>query len=556
MQNKNKRGLVRSSAFGREKNIGSSAQKGYSERPYTPDPHYSQPPAYSHSNQPYQDYSHQQQHNQYSYPEKPNSYTNYQTPHPSSSYLGKTGIQKEGYYSLKNNDKYYDMNRKVTSDPYDSKSVYLEEGETHPGDTITYDDYSNPAIKGKITEIRGFWNGYVLGLEVLYDNISAGAHIGNLGGTATKKFNTFPLSPNEYITEIFGRSSKVINQIGFLTNQGRTCTFGENMGGKSFMLTVRDSVVKNMKVGVGGHLHLVGASFMPLSGVPRLKETEAPIMPERYDNTYAESPSYGQMGLTNTGTLPYHATSPQKATGYQSRPTTSPTYYQPSSSQYPPQHPSQYPSQQQSQYPSQHQTHQPYSSQHQTNQPYPSKHQSQQAYPTSTNSLSGESKSPPALPEISTALNSRHEGAYFPSLGQFNHALSLFPDSQSLGEGGIIQNIKIMYGDEGIAGLQITYYVFKIGARLVSEGRNDGYGLLVKEATLNSGENIVEVSGTYDTNGIRRLTLRTDFNDSFIDVGTNGGKFFNLCIPKGRKVIAFAGQASSANISSIGAYYV
>ena len=113
-----------------------------------------------------------------------------------------------------------------------------------------------------------------------------------------------------------------------------------------------------------------------------------------------------------------------------------------------------------------------------------------------------------------------------------------------------------MYGDEGIAGLQITYYVFKIGARLVSEGRNDGYGLLVKEATLNSGENIVEVSGTYDTNGIRRLTLRTDFNDSFIDVGTNGGKFFNLCIPKGRKVIAFAGQASSANITSIGTYYV
>ena len=108
MQNKNKRGLVRSSAFGREKNIGSSAQKGYSERPYTPDPHYSQPPAYSHSNQPYQDYSHQQQHNQYSYPEKPNSYTNYQPPHPSSSYLGKTGIQKEGYYSLKNNDKYYE----------------------------------------------------------------------------------------------------------------------------------------------------------------------------------------------------------------------------------------------------------------------------------------------------------------------------------------------------------------------------------------------------------------------------------------------------------------
>ena len=116
--------------------------------------------------------------------------------------------------------------------------TYHEAGKWHK-DTVAYNDKDELAkigkVPNKITQIRVWGSEYIVGMEVFYDNMSAGLRMGREYVKGVY-WNDFILSPDEEIKKVFGRSGDLIDQIGFKTTKGREITFGNSPGGKQFKL--------------------------------------------------------------------------------------------------------------------------------------------------------------------------------------------------------------------------------------------------------------------------------------------------------------------------------
>lgn len=141
---------------------------------------------------------------------------------------------------------------------------YQEAGRWH-ADTVAYNDENELKKIGKhpkrITNIRVWSSEYIVGIEVFYDGISAGARMGSeyFKGVTSSDFT---LGPGEYIKKVSGRSGDLIDQVSFKTTKKREITFGTSTGGKKFKLKDHGGrVVKGFKVGFGGHLHSIGVYF-------------------------------------------------------------------------------------------------------------------------------------------------------------------------------------------------------------------------------------------------------------------------------------------------------
>ena len=142
---------------------------------------------------------------------------------------------------------------------------YQEAGSHHP-DTVAYDDEASlTAVFGgrhpeRLTQVRVWYSEYIVGFEAFYDGISAGQRMGSTGimGVA---YVDFVLSPGEHIVEVHGRAGDLIDMVGFKTDFGREQTFGNSRGGHKFKLWAENHIVKGFKVGFGGHLHFIGAHF-------------------------------------------------------------------------------------------------------------------------------------------------------------------------------------------------------------------------------------------------------------------------------------------------------
>ena len=135
---------------------------------------------------------------------------------------------------------------------------YYEAGKWH-ADTVKYNDESELKKVGKtpkrITQIRIWSSQYIVGIEVFYDGISAGARMGTEYSKGVV-YQDLVLQKNEDIKKVYGRNGDLIDQLGFKTTKGREITFGTSKGGKKFKLKdVAGRIVKGFNIGFGGHLH-------------------------------------------------------------------------------------------------------------------------------------------------------------------------------------------------------------------------------------------------------------------------------------------------------------
>ena len=135
---------------------------------------------------------------------------------------------------------------------------YQETGKRHP-DTVSYDDQNELKKIGnhpnKITSIRVWSSEYIVGIEVYYDGVSAGARMGSEYSKGVVHHDFF-LKNDEDIKKVYGRSGDLIDMVGFKTTKGREVTFGSGKGGTKFNLKdPSGGIVQGFKVGFGGHLH-------------------------------------------------------------------------------------------------------------------------------------------------------------------------------------------------------------------------------------------------------------------------------------------------------------
>eukprot|EP00344_Euplotes_crassus_P002747 CAMPEP_0197003528 /NCGR_PEP_ID=MMETSP1380-20130617/7758_1 /TAXON_ID=5936 /ORGANISM="Euplotes crassus, Strain CT5" /LENGTH=468 /DNA_ID=CAMNT_0042422051 /DNA_START=49 /DNA_END=1456 /DNA_ORIENTATION=- len=147
-------------------------------------------------------------------------------------------------------------------------------------DTVAYNDEDELAKIGKtpdkITAIRVWSSKYIVGMEVFYDGISAGARMGSeyLKGVV---YQDLTLGPGEDIKVVKGRSGDLIDRIEFKTTKGRTVSFGTSTGGKKFKLKdPAGRLVRGFKVGFGGHLHHIGVYFAHKDHTPKTHTFPAP----------------------------------------------------------------------------------------------------------------------------------------------------------------------------------------------------------------------------------------------------------------------------------------
>ena len=170
-----------------------------------------------------------------------------------------------------------------------SSHTYLEAGKRHP-DTKEYKDEDQLASIGKhpdtITQIRVWWQDFVVGMEVFYDGVSAGQRLGN-HYSAGLVYQDIVLAPGEYIQRIHGRAGDLIDHLEFVTSTGRTQAFGTSTGGTPFDLQVPGQVVKGFTLGFGGHLHVIGAHFAPVYAPPVRSATAGKTHPDTaaFDDT-------------------------------------------------------------------------------------------------------------------------------------------------------------------------------------------------------------------------------------------------------------------------------
>lgn len=153
---------------------------------------------------------------------------------------------------------------------------YQEAGKWH-ADTKQYNDETELAKIGKapkrITQIRIWASEYIVGMEVFYDGVSAGARMGSEYWKGVYSQDLI-LGSDEYIKKVSGRCGDLIDQLTFKTTNGKSYTFGTSSGGKAFKLKVSGKIVRGFNIGFGGHLHCIGTYW---GDKKKHKPTPAPM---------------------------------------------------------------------------------------------------------------------------------------------------------------------------------------------------------------------------------------------------------------------------------------
>eukprot|EP01017_Pseudomicrothorax_dubius_P012949 TRINITY_DN1553_c0_g2_i1.p1 TRINITY_DN1553_c0_g2~~TRINITY_DN1553_c0_g2_i1.p1 ORF type:complete len:157 (-),score=23.00 TRINITY_DN1553_c0_g2_i1:53-523(-) len=139
------------------------------------------------------------------------------------------------------------------------------------GDTKFYDDSIICKLKAsdspKVHKITVFTDGtFIFGIEIFYrlknTLVSSGPHLGRDGRSARPE--SFELGSDEYITEIIGRNGAWFDHLSFLTSKGKIYSFG-GQGGSEFRARAEaGNHISIFTVGVGGHLHCIQFSEIPI----------------------------------------------------------------------------------------------------------------------------------------------------------------------------------------------------------------------------------------------------------------------------------------------------
>ncbi len=95
-----------------------------------------------------------------------------------------------------------------------------------------YGDFSSHGNNGLITGLRVCWNDAILGIELFFDYQSAGLLKGTLPTGCWEENIT--LTNGDFIVQIFGRHSNVINCFGIKTSKGFTKVWGNPLQGNPF----------------------------------------------------------------------------------------------------------------------------------------------------------------------------------------------------------------------------------------------------------------------------------------------------------------------------------
>jgi len=113
---------------------------------------------------------------------------------------------------------------------------------------LAYADFSAHGNTGLITGLHVCWNDAVVGIELFFNYQSAGLVKGNLpSGTWEETFN---LTNGDYIVQIFGRHSNVINCFGIKTSKGFTKVWGNPIQGNPFTFGLNGQYIKALNFGV------------------------------------------------------------------------------------------------------------------------------------------------------------------------------------------------------------------------------------------------------------------------------------------------------------------
>ena len=148
-----------------------------------------------------------------------------------------------------------------------TREIYQETGK-RSAHTEFVDHYCRGVEFIKITRIVGYWQNIspflVIGLEISYDGIPI-VLLGSEKSSEKPMIGILNLGEDEYVKEIAGRSGEQIHQLQIITTKGRSLRMGGNKGGQPFKLELKGHFLRDISVGLGSYINVIGAHFSPLS---------------------------------------------------------------------------------------------------------------------------------------------------------------------------------------------------------------------------------------------------------------------------------------------------
>ena len=117
---------------------------------------------------------------------------------------------------------------------------------------------ANHGNNALITAVKVCWSDSIVGMELFFNGSSAGLVKGNVANTWDE---VFTLTPGDFIVQIFGRHSNVINCLGFRTAKGFTKVWGNPCTGESFTLGLNGQYIKSLVYGVHDFLTYIEPVF-------------------------------------------------------------------------------------------------------------------------------------------------------------------------------------------------------------------------------------------------------------------------------------------------------
>jgi len=109
-------------------------------------------------------------------------------------------------------------------------------------------DLASHGSAGIITGVKVIWADSIIGFEFLFNGTSAGLARGSHHGGFEENWS---LTKGDYIVEVYGRHSHVINCIGFKTASGYTKTWGNPTFGDAFVFGQQGHYIESIRYEVG-----------------------------------------------------------------------------------------------------------------------------------------------------------------------------------------------------------------------------------------------------------------------------------------------------------------
>ena len=432
-----------------------------------------------------------------------------------------------------------------------AEGSYEEAGKWH-SDTKIYNDETELARIGKrpnkITQIRVWSSEYIVGMEVFYDSVSAGARMGTeyYKGVYSQDLT---LGYDEYIKKVYGRCGDLIDSLSFKTTKGRDITFGTSKGGKKFKLKQDGKVVNGFKIGFGGHLHCIGTYWgnkgghkpkpmptpMPIpvpTPSPFPTPTPAPVPVPTPSPFPAPTPGYPTISPT-PAPAPFPAPTPGFPTVTPTYPTVTPTPAPvPSFPTVTPTITPSFPSGTGTSVP----TYTPPTSTPTITPSFPSTGTSVPTYtPTITPSFPVPSPAPIITPVVMTQSNVA--GKVHADTVAFNDYTTTLSGKYNVR----LSELRVIHDNEFVCGLEAIY---EADGMTISGGMHIGnetsYSVVNQSVVLGIGETITSITGQHG-NVIDNITIVTSTGKVYKFGGSGGKTSYALYIPAGKQVKAIAG---------------